>query len=44
MSTDEQLVHQILNGHTEQFREIVSRYQSKVCSVANKVARDQKCC
>lgn len=42
MSTDEQLVQDILTGKSDRYREIVSRYQSKVFSVAYKVARNHK--
>lgn len=42
MSTDEQLVREIITGNSECYREIVSRYQTKVFSVAFKVARNQK--
>ncbi|MBM6618850.1 RNA polymerase sigma factor [Bacillus suaedaesalsae] len=42
MSTDEQLVREVITGNAECFREIVSRYESKVFSVAFKVARNQK--
>lgn len=42
MSTDEQLIREVITGNSECYREIVSRYQTKVFSVAFKVARNQK--
>ncbi len=42
VETDEQLIKRIVNGDSEQFREIVSRYQTRVYAMAYKVSRHEK--
>ncbi len=42
VEADEQLVKRVLNGETEHFREIVTRYQTRVYAIAYKVSRHEK--
>jgi len=42
MESDEQLVNEILTGNQHRFRELVTRYQSRVLTVAMKVANNQR--
>jgi len=42
MSTDTQLIEQILCGKIELYRELVSRYKGHVFSVARKITRDER--
>jgi len=42
METDQEIIKQIIAGQQEIYRELVSRYQQKVYSVAFKITRNEK--
>jgi len=42
MKTDKEIIKAVLAGYKEQYREIVSRYQNKVYSVALKISHNPK--